>query len=214
MKRTSFALILLLIFSCTNNSTKKKWMYFYEQYFTTADKTALDSALVYIEEEMKENPKEEWSLYCYKLAIYSFKKEYDKALSSCFNDTIVIDERFPFFQEIIKERFKAMKAQSLNDYEERNRNLMEIMQTIGNYMKQNGSEMAKLLDKEKTKDLIDGCFALLCHYYQCKTIVDRKEEAFHSLDSLYAIHKNMGCYDYLYNLIDNCTEDDLMSFSY
>ena len=129
-------------------------MYFYEQYFTTADKTALDSALVYIEEEMKENPKENWSLYCYKLSIYSIKEEYDKALSSCFNDTIVIDERFPFYQEIIKERFQAMKAQSLNDYEERNCYLKEIMQTIGNYMKQNGLEMANLLDKQKTKVLV------------------------------------------------------------
>ena len=184
-------------------------MYFYEQYFTTADKTALDSALVYIEEEMKENPKENWSLYCYKLSIYSIKEEYDKALSSCFNDTIVIDERFPFYQEIIKERFQAMKAQSLNDYEERNRYLTEIIQTIGNYMKQNGSEMANLLDKQKTKDPIDGHIALLLYYYQCKTIVEGKDAAFRSLDSLYAIHNDMGCHDVLYDLIENYTEDDL-----
>lgn len=214
MKRTCFALILLLIFSCTNNSTKKKWMYFYEQYYTKADKTALDSALLYIDEEIKENPKDKWSLYYYKLSIYSIKEEYDKALSSCFNDTIVIDGRFPFYQKILKERFQAMKAQSLHDYEGRNRYLMETMKTIGNYMKQNGSEMANLLNKQKTKDLKDGHIALLLHYFRCKAIVDGKDAAFNSLDSLYAIHKNMGCYDILFDLIDNNPEDDLMSFSY
>ena len=58
-------------------------MYYYDKYYSTADKAALDSALLYIDEEMKENPKEKWSLYCYKLTIYSIKEEYDKALSSC-----------------------------------------------------------------------------------------------------------------------------------
>ena len=188
-------------------------MYYYDKYYSTADKAALDTALLYIDEEMKENPKEKWSLYCYKLIIYSIKEEYDKALSSCFNDTIVIDERFPFYQEIIKEKFQAMKAQSLNDYEGRNRYLMEIMKTIGNYMKQNGLEMANLLDKQKTKDLLDGHITLLCNFFQCKAIVDGKEAAFHSLDSLYAIHNNMGCYDILFDLIDNNTEDDLMQLS-
>ena len=214
MKRTPIALILLFILSCANNGTgtKNKWMYYYDKYFSTTDKTALDSALLYIDEEMKENPKEKWSLCCYKLIIYSIKEEYDKALSSCFNDTIVIDERFPFYQEIIKEKFQAKKAQSLNDYEGRNRYLMEIMKTIGNYMKQNGLEMANLFDKQKTKDLKDGHFALLLNYYQCKAIVDGKEAAFHSLDSLYAIHKNMGCHDDLFDLIENYTEDDLMEF--
>ena len=91
---------------------------------------------------------------------------------------------------------------------------MEIMKTIGNYMKKDGLEMAKLLDKQKEKELVDGCFALLCHYFQCKTIVDGKSPAFYSLDSLYGIHNNMGYYDHLYNLIDNCTEDDLMNFSF
>ena len=93
MRSAPIALILLFILSCANHGTgaKNKWMYYYDQYFTTADKTALDSALVYIEEEMKENPKEKWSLYCYKLGIFSIKEEYDKALSTCFNDTIVID---------------------------------------------------------------------------------------------------------------------------
>ena len=105
-----------------------------------------------------------------------------------------------------------MKAQSLHDYKERNRCLMEIMKTIGNYMKQNGLEMANLLDKQKTKDLKDGHLALLLNYFQCKAIVDGKEAAFHSLDSLYAIHKNMGCHDVLFDLIENNTEDDLMQF--
>ena len=73
MKRTPIAFILLLIFACT----KDKWMYNYDKYFSTADKTALDSALFYIEEEMRENPKNKWSLYGYQLMIYSIKKEYD-----------------------------------------------------------------------------------------------------------------------------------------
>ena len=212
MKRTFIALILLLILSCTNNSTKDKWMYYYDQYISTADKTALDSALFYIEEEMKGNPKNKWSLYGYQLMIYSIKEEYDKALSSCFNDTIVIDGRFPFYQKIIKERFQAMKAQSLHDFEGRNRYLMETMKTIGNYMKQNGLEMANALDKQKTTDLIDGHIALLNNFFQCKAIVDGKDAAFHSLDSLYAIHNNMGCYDTLYDMIENYTEDDFMQF--
>lgn len=212
MKATPLSLIILFILSCANDSTKNKWMHYYDQYFSTTDMAALDSALWYINEEMKEKPEENWSLYYYKLTIYSIKEEYDKALSLCFNDTIVIDGRFPFYQKIIKERFQAMKAQSLNDYEQRNRYLMETMKTIGNYMKQNGIKMAKLLDKQKEKELTDGHITLLFYYYQCKTIVDGKNAALNSLDSLYTIHNNMGCYDILFDLIDNYTKDDLMQF--
>ena len=212
MKKTLIALISLLIFSCTNNSTKEKWLYYYDKYLSKADNTALDSALFYIEEEIKKNPKDKWSLYGYQLMIYSIKEEYDKALSSCFNDTIVIDERFPFYQKIIKERFQAMKAQSQHDYEGRNRYLRETMKTIGNYMKQNGLEMADALDKQKTTDLIDGHIALLFNYYQCKAIVEGKNAALNSLDSLYNIHNNMGCYETLIDMIENYTEYDFMRF--
>ena len=86
------------------------------------------------------------------------------------------------------------------------------MKTIGNYMKQNGMEMANALDKQKTTDLIDGHIVLLCIYYQCKAIVEGKDAALNSLDSLYNIHNNMGCYETLFDMIENYTEDDFMRF--
>ena len=74
MKTIPFALIFLFAISCIsckNDNTKYKWRSYYDKYFSTADKTALDSALLYIDEEIKENPKDKWSVYCYKLSIYS-----------------------------------------------------------------------------------------------------------------------------------------------
>lgn len=213
MKTIPFALLLMFIFSCTKESTKDKWMDYYNQYFLTADKASLDSALFYIDKEMKDDPEEKWVLYTYKLTIYSIQQEYDKALSTCFNDTVIIDERFPFFQQIIKERFLAMKAQYHHDDEERNHYLTEIMKTISNYMTQNGNEMANLLDKRKSKEQIDGHIILLRYYFQCKTIVDGKSASLLSLDSLYKTHQNMDCYDELHKLITDFSEDELLQFS-
>lgn len=217
MKTISFILFILLIISCSKNNTEEKWMYYYNQYFSAgAGRTALDSAIFYIDEKMKDNPEENWSLYCYKLMAYSILREYDKALSTCFNDTIVIDGRFPFLQSIFKERFQAMKAHDDKNIEERDHYLMKIMETISNYMNQNGHEMAELMDKQNTTEKVDGHIILLRNYYFCKTIVDGKDAAIYSLDSLYNNYNNMGCYDDLKNYINNCSdysENELMNFS-
>ena len=215
MKTISFILFLLLTISCSKSNTEEKWMYYYNQYFSGAGKTALDSAIFYIDEKMKENPEEKWSLYCYKLTCYSMLEEYDKALSTCFNDTIVIDERFPFLQNIFKEKFQAMKAHSENNFEERNYYLTEIMKTISIYLKQNGARMAELLDKQNTTEKVDGHIILLRDYYLCKTIVEGKDAALYSLDSLYNKYENMGCYDDLKDYINSSSEsdDELMNFS-
>lgn len=214
MKRIiPFAILLMFIISCAKDGTKNKWMDYYNRYFSTADKASLDSALFYIDKEMKDDPEEKWLLYSYKLTIFSIQQEYDKALSTCFNDTVVIDERFPFFQQIIKERFLAMKAQYHHNDEERNHYLMETMKTIGNYMTHNGNEMASFLDKRKSKEQIDGHFILLRYYFLSKTIVDGKNATLLSLDSLYKIHQNMDCYDELHKLITDFSEEDLLQFS-
>ncbi len=147
----AFIFILLLTLGCRNNIeeqdepllSSKCEEYnnssadYYQKFYFKNDSSYLDSALIVINEGVKNCEKSHNLLSLRKLSILAVKKDYNEALQFINTfDTEPFSE-LPYYKNLLTLRFKAMQAQNSNNWEERNKNLLEITQEINEYLKKN-----------------------------------------------------------------------------
>ena len=118
---------------------------YYAKYYMDGDQSHLDSALFYIDEVLGSCEKYAGLLSLRKLSILSVKRDYSQALQfiETFDEEIFSD--LPYFQNLLKNRFNAMKSQAEGDFDMRDYYLKSSIEEINKFLSMNKTKGDSLL---------------------------------------------------------------------
>ena len=179
-------IILLFIFftQCTSPSVENKTIdkcaeyneksaICYSNYDMNGDEQCLDSALFYIEEIINDCENYVGILSIRKLSILSVKQEYTKALQfiETFEKELFSD--LPYFQNLLKNRFIAMRFQADGDITSRDMSLTQSVEEIKKYLIINNVKVDSLLKLPDIENILeDPISTALIQYYYYRSITE------------------------------------------
>jgi len=145
-----------------------------ENFYLNGDTTSLDSAIYYIDIAIERCPEKKF-FNLRKLSILSLKQEFSKAINLINNleDTLFTD--MPYYNDVLLMRFKAMKAQSEGNMQERDMYINRIIKRINMFLYENEQKVDFLLRSSNTSEILENPLATaLTQSYYYKSLVKGK----------------------------------------
>jgi hypothetical protein len=180
------------------------------KFYYDNDYKHLDTALIYIDEALLSCKQYKKLLSLRKLSILSIKQDFAPALT--FIDSIDRDlfGELPYFHNLLRNRFVAMRYQSENKIQSRNSNLKLSIDEIEDFLSLNKFKVDSLVQlQEIDKILSNRLSTALTQYYYYKSIVEGKENITNEISNKQnEINGNSDFFDYL----KDCLEEDFMIF--
>ena len=138
----------------------------------------LDTALIYINKALLSCNKEKKKYFTLrKLAVLSMKKDFDQALVVIKNMDTTYFYAFPYFNNLLKNRFIAMKAQSENKIIVRDSALRISIIEIGKFLTVNKLKIDSLLQHKNVNDVFSNPLSTaFTEYYYYKSIIEGSEK--------------------------------------
>lgn len=218
MNIIAFVILVLFGTSCTmdnTNNTKcaeynKKSADLIYQYYLSNDSTKLDSALTYTEIGIARCDSLGRLLGIRKLGILSLKKEYGQALD--FIPELDQDPaELPYYFMLLRERFRAMKAQSEGNSIDRNMSLNLIIEQLGGFVQQHKDEIDSLFAMNNTSAILsDPLSTAITQWYYYRAQIEGKDPIKRELE---ARELKLGGNQEFYIYLNQTLNEDFMTFS-
>lgn len=170
----------LLFTQCSNESDKincneinRKSIQYINQYYIDNDKRHLDSALFYIERGINNCSNYENVLSLRKLSVLSEQQNYLDAIEfiESFDKEMFSD--LPYYQELLINRFRVMKAINQKDINKRNKYLEKCVTLVEDYLGDHENEIDSLFRQSNIENILnDPLSTALTQYYYYKSLID------------------------------------------
>lgn len=179
-------------------------------FYNDNDSKHLDTALLYIDEALLSCTKYEKLLSLRKLSILSIKQDFEQALVFIEKLDKGLFNELPYFRNLLRNRFLAMKYQSVNNIESRNSKLKICIDDIERFLLLNQFKVDSLLQLQEIDSILSSPLSTaITQYYYYKSILDGKEKVENEiLEKQNGVNGNVDYFDYLVI----CLEEDFMVF--
>lgn len=213
------ALITSILFSYCTNSTyvnnkceinNIKSAECISDYYLDDDKSHLDSAMYYIDEVIGDCDDKIGLLTMRKLGIMSLNHEYAQAIEyiDSFDNELFTD--MPYYQNLLKNRFKAMKYQSENDTIMKNNSLNICVQYLNKFLDKNRAQADSLMLSKNIELILENPLSItIAQYYYYRVQLEGYDKVKKELDKKV---KNHSINEELYNYILLYLKEDFMIF--
>jgi len=194
---------------CELNNQKSAESYY--RYYFDGDQSHLDSALFYIDEVLGSCEEYLGLLSLRKLSILSEKQEYSQALNfiETFDEDLFSD--LPYFQDLLKYRFSAMREHSKGNLELRNRYLESGIENISEFLSANKTKADSLVRLPEVGNILsDPLGTAITQYYFYKSVVEGPESIGAEITNL---QEEQRWNEEFIDFLRTCLQEDFLIFN-
>lgn len=180
------------------------------EYYMDNNSIHLDSALFYIDEVLGSCEEYDGFMQLRKLSILSMKQDYSNALLFIETFEENLYGNMPYFQNLLKNRFNAMKSQSEGDTVLRDYYLNFIIKELEEYISLNKEKVDSLLKLSNANKILESPLSsAVIQYYYYRSINEGIENVENELVST---QKSIGGNNEFFDIIMSSFQEDFMVF--